>query len=386
MAITKQTAKRSTGEKAPWKAIAQRAARNPKDTHPPGDSAWVVREWIMFIGGVRGRWMAKPVDQRLAAFTFLEGSRNIPIHVRSWCRANPGVVLDSARCERWGLTVESDEDDVEDRGADDYDETADISSNDNDESSNSVKSKGNDMMVKTMKYDPERNEYFGRADRGRWYPLIFRRVKVHDDPSENMRQLRKFDEWCLENPNLPMQLPVGWRSGSASGDGEFTETPVLYRSEKMNCIEMAAANLIARLDARAAREVGSCEIEFSSVRRFCAWFNNKTLWRSRDMYRVLEDQSRVIVSPKAVMNHILSLNSGIFLVQPIDEQGNSPHAIGVNCFNRTVHDCAEEFVMVLSIQALSLCCGKSHTCSGFLSAHRLEMKPKKRCRNHVSTK
>jgi hypothetical protein len=73
-------------------------------------------------------------------------------------------------------------------------------------------------------------------------------------------------------------------------------------------------------------------------------------------------------------------------VQPIDENGNSPHAIAINCFNRTIHDCAEEFAMVLSIGSISHCCTAGNNCIGFLAAYRLEMKSKKHSRNRRSIK
>jgi nitrous oxidase accessory protein NosD len=49
----------------------------------------------------------------------------------------------------------------------------------------------------------------------------------------------------------------------------------------------------------------------------------------------------------AGMKFILSSTDGVYVVQPIDSDGNSSHAIGINCFNRTIYDSAEQFAMNL---------------------------------------
>jgi ankyrin repeat protein len=105
-----------------------------------------------------------------------------------------------------------------------------------------------------------------------------------------------------------------------------------------------------------------------------------------DVFRALESTSSCRASPRSVMEHILQCDSGVYIVQPIDENGNSPHAIAINCFNRTIHDCAEEFAMVLSIGSISHCCTAGNNCIGFLAAYRLEMKSKKHSRNRRSIK
>jgi hypothetical protein len=384
MAITKQTAKRSTGGKAPRTEIAQRAARNPRVSRSSLCEEWDAHNWIMFTAGQQKQWMAQPYDENLPPVSFADGDREIPSHVESWCRGNPGVALDSSRCERWGLTAESadensesqEDDDEEEEEKDDDDEVAPASRS-------AIKS---DLVVKSIKYESNTNTYKGCTDDGRWFALIFRMLRVNDDTSENMKQLRKFDEWCTENPNKAMQLPVGWRSATSSSKVEHTDIPILYRSTGMNCVPMAAANAIGRSDSRTAVQVSSCEVGFKSLRQFAAWFNENTLWRTVDVFRLLEDISALRPSPKSVMESILSCERGVYVVQPIDADGNSSHAVAVNCFNRTVHDCAEEFAMFLSIDSLSVCCGNGNRCVGFLSAYMFEMKPKKRSRNHRNNK
>jgi hypothetical protein len=238
------------------------------------------------------------------------------------------------------------------------------------------------LQVKRIKYDSAGTCYKGCEDNGRWFPLVFWMLRVQDDDAENMRQLRKFDEWCTENPDIPMQLPVGWRPRAAAGSAEFTDVPILYRSSAMNCVLMAAANAVGRCDSRTAELLSRCDTVFNSLRKFAVWLNQHTSWRTVDIFRTLESISSCRPSPRSVMEHILQCDRGVFIVQPVDEDGNSPHAIAINCFNRTIHDCAEEFSMVLSIDSISHCCAVGSRCIGFLAAYRLEMKAKKHSRNH----
>ena len=154
----------------------------------------------------------------------------------------------------------------------------------------------------------------------------------------------------------------------------------------MNCVLMAAANAVGRCDSRTAQLLTGCDTVFNSLRKFAVWLNKSTPWRTVDVFRALENISSSRPSPRSVMEHVLLLDKGVYVVQPIDEDGNSPHAVAINCFNRTIHDCAEEFAMVLSIDSLSQCCGAGNRCVGFLAAYQLEMKPKKRSRNHKSNK
>jgi hypothetical protein len=381
MAITKQTAKRSTGGRAPREELSRRAARISRARR--GDVAqegkdWKSHRWITFTGASMYPWVFQPDEESLPPVPFAEGSRFVPTNVEAWCRANPGVMLSSAQCDRWGLTVESEveEDNYEEDESDDEDD--DAQDDNEDETTSSSRGKSNDLVVISIKYDAQTNGYMGRGERGQWYPLIFRMLKICDDASENMRQLRKLDEWCFENPGLSKQLPVGWRSATAHDHKELTEIPIIYQSTKLNCVALSAANVITRCDPRTAELVSQCEDEFNNLRRFAAWFDRVTLWGTRDVFRMLQDSSGTNPTPKAVMKFILSSTDGVYVVQPIDSDGNSSHAIGINCFNRTIHDSAEKFAMNLSSNSLTLSCGQGHCCVGFLAAYQLYMKPKGR--------
>jgi hypothetical protein len=91
---------------------------------------------------------------------------------------------------------------------------------------------------------------------------------------------------------------------------------------------------------------------------------------------MLQDNSGTYPTPKAVMKFILSSTDGVYVVQPIDSDGNSSHAIEINCFNRTIHDTAERFATNLSSNSLTLSCVRGHCCVGFLAAYQLYKKPK----------
>jgi hypothetical protein len=95
-------------------------------------------------------------------------------------------------------------------------------------------------------------------------------LKICDDASENMRQLRKLDEWCIENPGLSKQLPVGWRSATAHEHIELPEIPIMYQSTKLNRVALSSTNVITRCDPTTAELVSQCEDEFNNRRRFAA--------------------------------------------------------------------------------------------------------------------
>ena len=401
MAITKQTSKRSTGGKAPRAELARRAARkaHPRRASQRVDDEWAAHRWIMFTPGTATPWMYQPRDESLVPVSFSEGSRVIPGPVESWCRANPGIALDEKRCDRWGLTIESDDDegcgdrmDVgQTRDTDDDDDDDDESGDDvgdgDDGISPAPKPKAQTLDLKSIKYDENEGQYLGRASRGQWHPLVFRMIRVNDDPAENMKQLRKFDEWCTENPGLPMQLPVGWRSPTTNPSHDvFTDIEIIYKMSGMNCVVLSAANVIVRNDPYTADLLSRCAADFNNLRRFAAWFNHATNWGTIDVFRVMEEISGKYPSPGAVMEYLLSEKEGVYVVQPIDADGNSQHAIGLNCFNQTIHDSAEKYAMVLSRSSLSLCCGNGYNCVGFLAAYKLYMKPRRKSRKRKSNK
>jgi hypothetical protein len=100
MAITKQTAKRSTAGNAPRAEIARRAARVPRPVRPMLPGRADAHQWIMFTGSAETQWLARPKHERLPAFSFASGDCNTPPRVEAWCRANPGVALVNVQCER----------------------------------------------------------------------------------------------------------------------------------------------------------------------------------------------------------------------------------------------------------------------------------------------
>jgi hypothetical protein len=108
MAIPKQTAKRSIEGKAPREELARRTARISRARRRDvAQEDWKSHRRITCTGASLYPWMSQD-DESLPPVPFAEGSRFVPTNVESLCRANPGVMLSSAQCDRWGLTVESD--------------------------------------------------------------------------------------------------------------------------------------------------------------------------------------------------------------------------------------------------------------------------------------
>jgi hypothetical protein len=217
MAITKLTAKRSSGGKAPRKELARRASHISRARRRDvAQEDLKSHRWITFIGASLYPWMSKD-DESLPPVPFADGSRFVPTNVEALCRTNPGVMLSSAQCDRWGLTVESDVEE-DNHKADEIDDEDDDAQDDNeDETTSSSRGKSKYLFVMSIKYDAQTNGYMGRGERGQWYPLNFLMLKICDNASKNMRQLRKLDEWGIENPGLSKQHPMGWRSATAHG-------------------------------------------------------------------------------------------------------------------------------------------------------------------------
>jgi hypothetical protein len=364
MAKTKQTARNSTGGAPPTAELARMAARTPSVR---SEDRAEEHRWVMFNPSSARPWTIQPLDDKQSTVSFAEGDREIPRPIDLWCRANPGVALDAVRCQRWSLGMESS----------DGEEDEETSSSDDEITPASRSTEKQSLDVKVIQYSSVTKEYKGRAFRGQWFPLTFHQLVLHDDPVENIKQLMKEDDWCLNNPDKPRNLPIGWRSDTPAENKELTAIKIMYRSRGMNCVAMAAANLLARNDPRTARIVSMCDQNFNNLRRFAAWLNGNTHWGSRDILKSLETSSSSRPSPRSLMEHILSRDTGVFVVQLIDNEGNSSHSVGINCFNQTIHDCAEVYALVLSISSLSFCTGTGHKCVGFISAYKLEMKPTK---------
>jgi hypothetical protein len=417
MAITKQTAKKSTGGKAPRVELAMRAARNPimrRQLHPKfaASDEWTSHRWIMFTGSTMSPWLIQSTNESMHPERFSEGSREIPQYVEKWCRLNPSSMLDTTRCERWGLLVQMEhesagedgggkgdhEEGLEDSESEEVGENIDSEDNEDGETDDDnadddedngkkvackkkITHNTKEWVVTTIKLDATGNCYFGRGDRERWCPIIFHMLKICDDEAENMKQLCKIDEWCTENPGLARTLPVGWRPLSVAGEQDFTDIPVIYQSSKANCVVLSAANVITRCDPGTAQLLAKCNTNFNNLRQFAAWFDRNSMWGTRDVFKILRDISGEYPSPRDVMTYILSMSDGVYVVQPIDSAGHSTHAIGVNCFNHTIHDSAEPYAMNLSLHSLTFCCGQGNICVGFLSAYKLYLKPKKRAKN-----
>jgi hypothetical protein len=389
MAITKQTAKCSTGGKAPRVDLARKAARFPRVSRQISDhqgANWDQHSWIMFTGQGSVPWTIQPADGSNDPERFSDGSRVIPRHVVAWCRLNPNVMLDRSTCYRWGLLEESDddnmvasdgenEDDDGDESEDDYEGTheSDDSEDSNGNGGRAGKSPtiGEDWIVKTVRYDDGVNLYSGRGDRGRWIPISFHNLKICEAQTENMKQLLKIDKWCMENPGRPKYLPVGSRPQIAVAEHHLTNIPIIYQSDRKGCVALSAANVISRCDPGAARLLSQCPADFNNLRRFAAWLNHHTAWETRDVFKMEQDHSGDYPSPKDVMEHVLASTNGVYVVQLVDSVGYSSHAIGLNLFNRTIHDCAEKFAMTVSPKSLAICCGQGNDCVGFLAAYKL---------------
>jgi hypothetical protein len=277
-----------------------------------------------------------------------------------------------------------DEDDDQDDDDDDSEEDENGSSVENGEAPKSGPSgrtkRGDDVIVKTIRYNEGERIYSGRVDRGRWCPIIFHKLRVCEDDANNMKELIKIDEWCCENRGSPKQLPVGSRPQATLSDQHYTHIPVVYQSDKANCVAFSAANVVHRCDPATAQLLVQCTRDLSNLRRFSLWPSRFTSWGTRDMYRIVQETSGVYPSPKEDMDFVVGKEGGEFVAQLVDSAGHSSHAIGLNCFNRTLHDCAEPFAMTISENNLTASCGRGHGCVGFLSAYLLYSTRKSRSR------
>jgi hypothetical protein len=400
MANTKQKAKKSTGGKAPRKEISRKAARKPAPKKQFRDSVlrenWVRHAWIMYTES-NEEWLVQPLDLSQRAFTFSNGDRVLPAHVEQWCYDRPLKPLTAAVSERWGLLENSDS---EPNNSDTYSSenepcsmsdalrkagNSHLESDDNEqEIDHSVDSgeseNGGEVDVNEVRYDATKNAYFGRKAGGRFWPIIFRRLEISSDPTDNNRLLDEIDLWCVQNPNAVKILPIGNRPLQNCFKAEYTAVPVLYQSSKMRCVALAAANVIGRCDSRSANIFSACTAEFTSLRAFSSWLNHNTSWSSLDVYKLIRNMNGTRPDPRVVMEYILESEEGVYVVQPVDSNGKSSHTVGINCFNKTVFDCVESLAMILSRNTLSFCCGTENMCIGLLAAIKLYKKPTRRRR------
>ena len=51
--------------------------------------------------------------------------------------------------------------------------------------------------------------------------------------------------------------------------------------------------------------------------------------------------------------------TGLIVAMLIDNNGTSTHTVGINLDKGLIYDCKEKYVMELSIDNLSVCCGQN---------------------------
>ncbi|CDF39415.1 unnamed protein product [Chondrus crispus] len=364
MAKTKQTARRSTGGKAPRKHIASKAARVSVEEHN-------ARERIMWLLSQRTDVMkvskneeASPrfpyhvwvgpnltrYDLDLTEMLRLFG-RHVVIHFSA--RGKHGVSVDEF--SRVGLTES-----IDDKRA--YDHVEDVAWN-----------------IESICYDRLANKYVAidACDKSK-HPILLYTLQVCGGNKSSGHQIQndKFytngrdrvsaylliDEWCQKYPGLWLAMSTsGARSESSLASSfhihNLGATP--YQDRTDPCIPAAVCNSMRALGARKLadsywkhfKENAKSFVQHGSLPR-----------RIRD----LRDANKHLKREEVVLEHtfgsvptigkLLDVESGVFVVT-LEGSSNKLHTVCVSSKDHIILDCMEPYPMPFSLQALKLCLG-----------------------------
>lgn len=341
MARSNQTAKKSTGGKAPRKQIAAKAARRATKTH-----------------GLRRKRKALQVSLVNGAYDVLRrggGVERIPeqevpdvigAEILQWLRLRPGRALTAVTYSRWDLGewIEIPEE------HDDEEELSPVILPSNVFEPHSIRLVG--------------DTYWSSSNRP---PRSFVRVSFCNmlpelGEKEQAKALDRIDEWCVEHrgeiflvtslgSRAPSTVPVSERLRASSS--------IRFRTTTGGCALAAVANLVAERDPRQAEffAASAAQTSFRNLRSLAQWMERSSHFCLR---RVSDD----ISSPSDKLDFVLHAGSGQYLAIIEASDGSSTHVVGIDCRLQVVLDSMEESAMKLGQAALDRSVGSNYTCVG----------------------
>lgn len=423
MAGTKQTARRSTGGKAPLKTLASKAARKTVDKSA---EHWVISDkdggrefqYIQYVGWTeysdRTWWVLRlrpdgtPYNQAMST-TDEVVKRYFGDAIHQWCVDRKGVKLTMDTAFRWGLT-----------------ESLAIQQEGSQEESD-----GEEMEIQFDKvfYNPLREEelccdlpscseyselhpgcFYGAqlGNISEWHLILLYTTVIKNAPSSCARRLaideeqlewhlepidlsiiesssKKLDalhNWCVDSPGRVFVLEgPGWRPESTHASFfHIAPERTLAVSSEYQCAHSAVVNAIYSFgDESLARKVAAHN-KIPSVRGL----KDLSKWVEHEVktYRLRKVHSIVGF---ASVEDITGFEEGIYLAQ-LQGTRRVNHLVCIDGWNRKIYDSMEEHPMRLVPKALQCCVGDGSTINKILvwkmekisNAHRVGEDRRKR--------
>jgi len=339
MAITKQTAARSTGGKAPRAQLAMKAARLSKaassssasDMRPASKIVWVT-------SGNKARFQVYAKhDGRMEEILDSNAREQIGPEIAHWCKLREGRFLTEEIYDRWSI---------------------------GDWTAEATKSKRKDFEPFSVKLMPTQYVADSVKDKGNFFPIVFCSLYSQESAEKQARFLDFVDDWCRNNSGKAYILSTLGNNKRGQGDlppaSIRLDIRIRFQSEASGCAPCAVANLIAGLDIAQATVLADAapQLRCQSLRQLARWMELNTRWTLR---RTKEYQN----TRAGRLEYILNQTSGMFVVTPSSDEGVGFHVVGVDAFRRQVLDPSEQYVMALCCQSFERSCGEDETFEGF---------------------
>jgi hypothetical protein len=328
MARPKQTAKKSTGGKAPRTALSIMAARVPVGTVIPE-----IASQITLIDGIyQIRRPGGGTEDILEA----DAELRLGPEVIHWLQYRHGRVLTQALYQRWSLD--------EWRPSSRDSESSSSTSSDQ-QMSNLI----DPYSVRLVVSSQDVYEANTPSNKGAYFPVIFCSLFSGVGNQAQAAKLDLIDNWCIKNPGKSYVVAtVGNRNGSKHQIPQAIRSTVLikFRTTTEGCGLAAIANLIDPRDGKQAQILfqDAIHVEFRGLRTIARWMESNTMFQLR---RVPVDTE----SSKTKLQYLLGQTTGLYVVVISDKDGSEMHAIGVDGHRCLVYDSVEESAMVLSHEA-----------------------------------
>lgn len=347
MARTKQRARLSTGGSAPRKQLALKAARKPSQKklnlisvayHASDGGSWQI--------GWTGGFLQSVAEEKAKSY--------VPQSCYSFCKANPGMVLDEKNATLWGLL--DTQPDTE-GGEQSY--------------------MGEDWSVTQVKFLPNKGSqeevhqgvFMGREgprSGGRGFPIqMWSLWKEGEVDYEVTPPLKNLFDLCLKEPNK-WHTVEGFGSRARVSESLFEpfyvgSSAVIYESgEGGGCVGNAAANLVHEVDSLSAGKMAVCDATVPNMGAFATYVREKVgQWKVEDPFKIqARRDGRSTVSYQERLQWLLGRTEGFYLAQPVLMHGSNSHIIGVDAKTKLVYDPLAKFPLRLSERVLQLCGGE----------------------------
>jgi hypothetical protein len=353
MAKTKQTARVSTGGKAPRADIARRAAREPRQS--------ALYEAVVDITYDHGRFIVRRPGGSKEDIPEPSARDRLGPEVINWLKLRAGKPLNQEVYRRWSLGdwIPRRDSEAESDGQSPVFLTSDLFA---------------PALVRLRTSRPAAYEASTSNNPTTFYRIVFCSLFDNESIDEQARCLDVLDSWCLLNRGKPYQLTqLGCRSSSVSELPEALKEnqKIVYRTRVGGCAPAAVANLIYSRDKKEARIIWkkSQGSRFLSLRALASWLEKNSKYE-------LRRAGVESFSPAQKKTHLMEQKHGQYVVILTDGVDSDLHVVGVDAHRLLVYDSQEEFTMKLSQEALDRSVGSGLEFVGILDIREVV---RKRC-------